>query len=366
MRSFIVVLVGILVLGAGRGRAVVIDHTDVDQVGTLPPAVFAAINDQRWLFAHASVGVNILDALATLHQEDPLRYGLTSAVAGDGSQILPPPGATVPGTVYDGNRGNPGWAAKFAMFDAAVRDLGWHHPLVDVVMNKLCYIDDAAESGPYLALMTALESAYPATAFIYTTMPLQSGSDQNAANIRAMNYNQAVRQHCTGNDRILLDVADIESHDPAGNAITFTDQGHIYQRLYSGYTSDGGHLNPLGARRVALGWYAAAAQLANPVVAVDPPQDPPSAWISGAVPNPFNPVTTISFQLAGAGHARVAVFDARGRFVATLADGDRSAGVHAVTWRGCDQAGRPVATGVYLVRLVALGVTTNQRITLAR
>jgi hypothetical protein len=366
MSRAVVILLGILSLGAGSGHATIIGHADVDQVAGLPQSVFAAINQQRWLFAHASVGANMIDGMTALHGDDPLRYGLVFAVAGDGSQIFPPPSPTTPGTVYDGSRGNPGWAAKFAMFNTAVRSQGWRYPVVDAAMNKLCFIDDTADAGTYLATMTALENDQPATTFIYTTMPLQSGSDMNAANIHAMNYNQAVRLHCVGNNRILFDVADIESHDPAGNAVTFTDQGHTYQRLYSGYTTDGGHLNALGSRRVALGWYAAAAVLASPVVAVPPAAGQPAAQITSIVPNPFNPLTTVHFQLASASQARLAVFDARGRLVGTLFAGDLTAGAHTATWRGCDDAGRAVATGIYLVRLTTPGATSIQRITLAR
>jgi|GEM_PF-1136525 len=68
-------------------------------------------------------------------------------------------------------------------------------------------------------------------------------------------------------------------------------------------------------------------------------------------PNPFNPVTHVVFDLPTVGVVDVVVFDVRGRRVRTLAQGPRGPGRHTVVWDGTDDAGRAVATGVYLCRL---------------
>jgi hypothetical protein len=68
-------------------------------------------------------------------------------------------------------------------------------------------------------------------------------------------------------------------------------------------------------------------------------------------PNPFNPSTTIRFELPAAGHVRLTIHDARGRRVATLLDGERAAGSQAVVWRGRDGDGRRVASGTYLAQV---------------
>jgi hypothetical protein len=71
------------------------------------------------------------------------------------------------------------------------------------------------------------------------------------------------------------------------------------------------------------------------------------------VPNPFNPATQLNFALARAGDVELTVYDARGRLVRTLAVGPREAGSHSFMWDGADQGGRPIASGVYHVQLVA-------------
>ena len=84
------------------------------------------------------------------------------------------------------------------------------------------------------------------------------------------------------------------------------------------------------------------------------------------VPNPFNPMTRISFALSGAGHASLVVYDVSGRRVCTLVDEGLAAGGHTVTWDGTDDGGRAVATGVYLYRLRSGAVDETRRMTLAR
>lgn len=73
-------------------------------------------------------------------------------------------------------------------------------------------------------------------------------------------------------------------------------------------------------------------------------------------PNPFNPATTIAFELGHGGRVMLAVYDLSGRRVATLVDGPVSAGYHTLKWSGRTDTGRPVASGVYLCRLATDGV----------
>jgi len=70
-------------------------------------------------------------------------------------------------------------------------------------------------------------------------------------------------------------------------------------------------------------------------------------------PNPFNPQTTIRFDLAHDGPVSLRVYDVAGRLVRTLVDGDRKAGRDAAVWNGLDDTGVPVPTGLYLYRLTS-------------
>ena len=68
-------------------------------------------------------------------------------------------------------------------------------------------------------------------------------------------------------------------------------------------------------------------------------------------PNPFNPSTLIPYQLPGATHVRLEVFNVLGQRVTTLVDGERSAGFHTAVWDATNAAGQAVGAGVYFYRL---------------
>ena len=83
-------------------------------------------------------------------------------------------------------------------------------------------------------------------------------------------------------------------------------------------------------------------------------------------PNPFNSGTVISWFLLRPGPARVEVFSLTGQRVAVLREGPEKAGVHRVHWDGRDDRGRPLASGVYLYRLVTGESVQTRKLTLLR
>jgi hypothetical protein len=68
-------------------------------------------------------------------------------------------------------------------------------------------------------------------------------------------------------------------------------------------------------------------------------------------PNPFNPSTTINYFLSRKADVRLAVYDPQGRQVALLVNENKPPGEHIVLWRGVDDQGRPVSSGIYFYRL---------------
>lgn len=93
---------------------------------------------------------------------------------------------------------------------------------------------------------------------------------------------------------------------------------------------------------------------------------PERTALLGAVPNPFNPSTKLSFEMATAGHARLKVYDPAGRLVATLVDELRDVGKHEVIWSGRDNSDRMSAAGVYLYRLEVGSFSQTKRIVLVK
>ena len=73
------------------------------------------------------------------------------------------------------------------------------------------------------------------------------------------------------------------------------------------------------------------------------------------VPNPFNPITEIRFDLAQSGRVQLRIYDVAGRLVRRLIDEDMAAGRnHTVAWNGLDDQNNKVASGVYFYRLDAI------------
>jgi len=79
-------------------------------------------------------------------------------------------------------------------------------------------------------------------------------------------------------------------------------------------------------------------------------------------PNPFNPTTTIRFDVPpGGGNVTLRVYDVGGHLVRSLVSGDQTPGVKSVTWDGRNDAGNPVATGAYLYRLTGSGFEQTRK-----
>ena len=249
----------------------IVGHAALAGATNPPPAKLPKIAQLRWFFAHASVGGNMIEGLEELCAGDAVRFPLrTFEVAPAGSEggadyrASSEPSATSAGFVYECMRGNPGWRNKLVCFSNSVVFSGWRYPKVNLVMDKFCWIDPDADPAEYCARMSGLEARFPQTLFVYATMPLTTetaGSENDQRN----QFNRQVRAHCRTAGKWLLDIADIEAWSEAGTEQTYASGGATNQRMAAAYAVDAGgsdfHLNAIGRRRGALGWYALALAL---------------------------------------------------------------------------------------------------------
>ncbi|MCP4545218.1 MAG: hypothetical protein GY835_01980 [bacterium] len=108
-----------------------------------------------------------------------------------------------------------------------------------------------------------------------------------------------------------------------------------------------------------------AAVLQSPTAV--PPALPAAFVLHANVPNPFNPKTTIRFDLPESAVVDLRIFDLSGRLIRTLRGGEvLPGGAHEVDWHGRGDAGNRVASGVYLCRLEAGEFSATQRMTLLK
>ena len=105
---------------------------------------------------------------------------------------------------------------------------------------------------------------------------------------------------------------------------------------------------------IGLGWNSEEIQAGITLI-------PTEYALHPAYPNPFNPVTTISYGLPSDTKITLNVYDVEGRRITTLTEGIRTAGTHTVEWNA---EGYP--SGVYFVKLDADKFTQTQKLMLVK
>lgn len=84
------------------------------------------------------------------------------------------------------------------------------------------------------------------------------------------------------------------------------------------------------------------------------------------MPNPFNPSTTIGYQLPEAGHVTLVVYNLLGQEVRKLVDEQMDAGYYSLVWNGMDGLGRQVASGIYIYMMQANTFSQTRRMMLLK
>lgn len=228
---------------------------------------------RRLFFGHQSVGGNVIEGVQELLQANPaipLRVVETS----DPAQM------TAPGLYhgYVGTNGEPDTKlADFARLAAAVGDSG-------TAMVKFCYVDVTAETDPaalfarYKAAVDSLRTRHPALTIVHMTLPLQvdpgtmfhwrtvirgKQTPYRTLNAIRARYNRLVRETYEGREP-LFDLAHFQSILADGSVGITSHKGLDVEYLAPEWTSDGGHLNEAGRKRVAQAFLVTLAKLDGP------------------------------------------------------------------------------------------------------
>ncbi len=227
MNKALSLLLSLIFFSAPSFASVIIDHTAAKKFDSLSSLQVLSAAQVRILLRHASVGQCISAGLDALGPD----YDRTNF-------------AFQP-------RGNPGWQAKIDDLAAQVKN---QRADFDVFSQKFCYIDAGASPAAYIKAMEQLQAAYPGKLFVWWTMPLTTAGDA-----KAQAFNKAVRAHAKANNRILFDIAAIESHHANGKPFV----KHGFECLCPEYTEDGGHPNRAASVRLAKAYWVLASRLAE-------------------------------------------------------------------------------------------------------
>jgi len=105
----------------------------------------------------------------------------------------------------------------------------------------------------------------------------------------------------------------------------------------------------------------------NSLIPLDASNDAPEMKLElSNYPNPFNPTTTISFNLPTEGQVSLEVFNAKGQKVNTLVNEVKSAGAHSVVWSGTDSRGGGLTSGVYYYKIKTGRFTSTKKMILLK
>lgn len=267
MRILGIVLVGVVAaLSAACGGPDASAHAaDVTGAGvSVTPEVWSRVAGERVFFGHQSVGNNILRGIGEMSPPagaQPVQIvDLAAGQAPAGPAIL---------HRHIGNNGDP--FSKIKAFQESV-DSGVGGG-VDVAAMKFCFWDIQAHTdvkkvfAEYERTVTALQARHPSTRFVHVTVPLFAPDVDWRANLRRLigrpvprtldnarrqELSELIRARYAGREPV-FDLAKYE-------AASETEAGIPY--MAAELTTDGGHLNPEGRRRLATAFLQTLAGLA--------------------------------------------------------------------------------------------------------
>jgi len=93
---------------------------------------------------------------------------------------------------------------------------------------------------------------------------------------------------------------------------------------------------------------------------------PQKTSLSENYPNPFNPTTSIDYQLSKAGIVSLVIYDLKGSVIKTLVNGHQEATYYNLIWNGMSNNNQSVASGRYLLKMTAPGFTETITMTLLK
>lgn len=255
-----------MLLGACTSRS-----TEAPLDMAMVKADLQALSQARILFAHQSVGRNILDGVRDLMRET----GVPLRIERFDESAQPPAGAGL-FHVQVGENGEPD--TKIASF---ARLLGGNAGF-DVALLKLCYEDVSRHAqgqngllDRYATATSRAVEASPGTRLVHVTTPLRSEplgwktpikrllgreTEEDADNALRNAYNRSLLARFGDGKALVFDLAGVESTLPDGRRSVFDHNGKTVHTLAADYTDDGGHLNEVGRRHAAAAFLRTLAQ----------------------------------------------------------------------------------------------------------
>lgn len=228
----------------------------------IPAEAWHKLSQKKVYFGHQSVGYDIINGIKEIMKENPqVKLNITGTKkAAD---------FTVPIFAHSEVGKNEDPASKIDDFVSIIgKGLGGE---VQIAFFKFCFVDVVSGTDinrlfdEYRSKLATLKEKYPDVIFVHWTVPLMTVQTGPKAfikkiigktiggysdNIRREQYNAMLRKEYEDKEPV-FDLAAIESTNPDGSRLSFSQNGSIGYALVPKYTSDGGHLNKKGCTFVA-------------------------------------------------------------------------------------------------------------------
>ena len=246
---------------------IVADHTVVSQFPNIPQSTAQTAAAKKMVFLHKSTGGYInnmgLNCLAGL-RNDPENYPEECSIYANNLATNTWPWYSRTNWNLDIEFGDE--TDALIKTDEFVSFVNAHSSSYDIFGMKFCYVDGSSQGTDvdqqyYINKMLSLESKYPTKTFIWATSALwnypgtacslNENHDLNSCQ-RIAEFNQQIRTYAKAHNKILYDIADIESHDANGNSCTVEGYEGMCAEWYA---NSGGHPNVVGAIRLAKGFW---------------------------------------------------------------------------------------------------------------
>ena len=261
-------------INCSGGKMDTTNKVSVPSIKDVPAEAWQKLAQKKIYFGHQSVGYNIIEGIKEVMMENPhIKLNI--------AETMKPVDLTMPVFSHSPVGQNMDPKSKCDVFTAFINaGLGER---VDIAFFKFCYIDIVSNTDInrifeyYKDTMSSLRAKYPRLIFIHTTSPLTTpqigprawikrligrplgGYDDN---IKREQFNVLIRKEYEGKEPI-FDLAMIESTALDGVRSVFEKEGKRYPCMVQAYTTDGGHLNELGRKKVAEQLLIILTQLAS-------------------------------------------------------------------------------------------------------
>ncbi len=337
-------------------EALIIDHHCTGLSAIPSQAINAAKDSCKWHYGRMSHGRQIMVGLSRIESSDPFYQAAWPAYGGS------LPRETDALCIYTAAIGPESyWRGSGIDNTRSVLD---ENPSINI--SGFCWCTQLNTASHtyvqnYLEAMQTLENEYPGVTFIYFTGTAEY--DGAYGYNRAMR-NRQIREFCLANNKVLYDFENLDSwwFNP--------DRGEWEQSTYqyngeeipvehpslAGNDAEHTSYQSCEQKGKATWWLMATLAGWSGTMGVEDQPEQPSGQHHPATgmncyPNPCNPCTTIKFTLEKGSMTDISIYDISGRRVKTLLNRLMSEGEHSVVWKGVNQSGRRVASGVYFYRL---------------